>query len=363
MTGAVAAVATARVLTLADAEAWREAAARAGDPEVVYLPEYAAVFQDYGDGAAECFVYQDPGGLVVYPYIRRPLPADLAGRAPAGACDVSTPYGYGGFVWKAADPGRPEPLLARFRDAFGAAMAERRVVSEFIRFHPLLQNQSTCGDRLPGVQIHKENVFWDLTRPAEVLLQQCRKTYRHEIQQARAGGLVLVQEERPEAIDDFAAMYADTMARHGQRGYLNFPLRFFRCLPRHLGGRVVLFAVREGGRSIASALFLVWKDYIDYFLAASCDDARVLHPNHLLLYEVALWAKARGITTMHLGGGSGPLVFFKGGFSRERRPYHLGRHVHDPGTYAALAEERRRLAGIPAGEPISYFPAYRFGTE
>ena len=69
-------------------------------------------------------------GDVLYPFLVRPL--------EGGRCDITSAYGYGGPY------GRGE-----WRQAFAAACREHGVVSEFVRFHPLLGNHdrpaATCA--------------------------------------------------------------------------------------------------------------------------------------------------------------------------------------------------------------------------
>ena len=76
------------------------------------------------DATPAAFVH----GGVLHAFLVRPL--------PDGACDLTTPYGYGG----------PQGAGSAWRAPFRAACAERRVVSEFVRFHPLRANHEGAGD-------------------------------------------------------------------------------------------------------------------------------------------------------------------------------------------------------------------------
>jgi lipid II:glycine glycyltransferase (peptidoglycan interpeptide bridge formation enzyme) len=85
------------------------------------------------------------------------------------------------------------------------------------------------------------------------------------------------------------------------------------------------------------------------------------HPSKLLYHRTRLWAKDRGDTWMHLGGGRGAdddsLLHFKAGFGGDRMPYRTLRLVVDEDGYRALLAAR-----FPEGVPESaagFFPAYR----
>ena len=88
------------------------------------------------------------------------------------------------------------------------------------------------------------------------------------------------------------------------------------------------------------------------------------------LDAIAQWARGRGNSIVHLGGGVGgaiddSLFAFKAGFSHRRHPYRTLRLVADQQRYHALIQEQARRVGSTTEELLSsgffpaYFPAYR----
>lgn len=353
-----------RVLTLRDEAVWSGELERFPRKDLAHSPRFSRIYEDAGIGTAECFLYEEGDRRVLYPYIRRPLdrlpflPPSLAGR-----CDTVTPYCYGGFVHDAPDDEAPD-LLHRFRQAFSAHCRDSGVVSEFVRFHPMLQNQrfaEGCCDRL---FLHQPNIVIDLARDEEDLLRQCRPTFRRYIRRAAEHGWTVgIDASGAAAPATFARMYAATMRRHDQTGFLNFQPLYFDALFRQLQDDLLLFTVTRDGHVAAAAIVLVFGDYLDYFLGAS--DAALLdeHPNHLLFHEIALWGHRQGYRWLHLGGGRPSLVYFKSGFSDTTVPYFIAQHIHDAEAYEAATHARRSaLPPLPAG-PSRFFPAYREGLE
>lgn len=130
-----------KVYTLDDAEQWEAVVRSFARHDVYYLPGYARAFEENGDGQA-LLVYLERAGTraanVVFKKDVADCPA-FRGKVGRGEWfDLSTPYGYGGFLVEGGDAGG---ILEEYED-----FARRsRVVSEFVRFHPLLENWNGLG--------------------------------------------------------------------------------------------------------------------------------------------------------------------------------------------------------------------------
>lgn len=344
-----------------DAAEWSAALERLPHKDLTHFPRFCRVYQEKGDGRAECFIYQADDLLVLYPYIRRPL-ADLPflGDAWADRYDLVTPYCYGGYIHNAEDDRAPG-LIRNFRAAFSAYCRETGVVSEFIRFHPLLQNQrhgEGCFDRL---YLHQNNVLMDTRLDEAARMTGYRESYLHCIRKASAAGLRLELDSDYRFIDTFAELYRRTMERHDQTGYLNLPRSYFLQLFDNLRDDILLFVVRDGDKIAAASIFLRHGDALDYFLSASDSGSLDKHPNHFMIHEAASWAHKQGYRRLHLGGGRASLVFFKRGFSEGVAPYHIVQHIHDQDAYRSAADARRRSPPSIPENAQGFFPAYREG--
>jgi hypothetical protein len=293
-----------------------------GDPDPYLAPEYLAAAAASEAGALAAFA----AAGVVYPFLVRPL--------AGGRCDITSAYGYGG------------PLgTGDWRSEFRGACRERGVVSEFIRFHPLLQNQRGLEDvDLRPVQ---ETVTVDTRLDDEHLLAQMQPTARNKLRKAQRRG-VRVQESRQ--LGRFCDLYNQTMQRaHADEAYL-FDAAYFDGLDR-LGDRLLML---DAG--CAAALFICGGGAMHYHLSGSTAEGRRDAATNLLLWEAMQHARARGLHTLHLGGGLRPgdaLATFKQSVGAGRALYVQGRAIHDPDAYRELCRE----AGVP--EDGEFFPAYR----
>ncbi|MSP81051.1 MAG: GNAT family N-acetyltransferase [Rhodospirillales bacterium] len=345
-------MASYRILRTSDEAQWNAALAPIVQKALVHFPRYARVYERYGDGTAECFVYEDGSGVVLYPYMRRTIP-----DAP-GLTDIVTPYGYGGIVYD-CPPESTARLIKDFRRAFTDHALETKTVCEFVRFHPYLGNHEHLVGLMDDVTLHCENAFLDLRVGKDALFRGYRERYRTYIRKAESAGVTVEIAGVGTFIDAFSDFYRTSMASKGQKGYFNFRREFVDILAQELPHDVLSVAARQGADMLCVAFFLRSGHFLDYFLVAPNLARLELRPNHLLIHKVAFWAIDNGFHFMQLGGGHPSLQFFKQGFSNLKRPYYVGKHVFDREAYARLSTEHWRRHNAVWTPEQQFFPAYR----
>ena len=253
--------------------------------------------------------------------------------------DVTTPYGYGGPVSGDADAGA-------FYSAYGRWCRERGVVSTFVRFHPLFGNHRYA--EIP-VEALGSTVAWRLE--GEDLFERMHSHHRRVVRKAERAEPEVTVDESP-ALEEFAALYEQTMARLDADAFYLFTPEYWESL-RQLP--CLLVSARAGGELLASVLCFAAKPWLHYHLGASSDEGRRLGASNLVLYEAASWGRAQGYELLHLGGGVGgqedSLFEFKRRFDPDaEREFAIGKAIHDEAAYGELAD----------GAPLDgFFPAYR----
>ena len=300
------------------AQAW---AARGGDDP--YLrPEYLHAAAAIEEGEPAAFAHGD----VLYPFLVRDL--------GDGRCDITSAYGAGGPIGTGA-----------WRRPFLEACRERGVVSEFIRFHPVLRNHAGLeGVRLTELQ---DIVTVAVQADDDALITQMEPTARNKLRKAIKAG---VEVSAHRDIDRVESLYLETMHGMGADPFYLFPDEFFTRLER-LGDALT---VLDAGS--AAGLFLSGGGAMHYFLSGSTLEARKLASTNLLLFEAMRRARDAGLETLVLGGGfrnDDSLDRFKRSIGSGRAPKVIGAAVHDPDAYRELCA----AAGASPDDP--YFPAYR----
>lgn len=286
------------------------------------------------------------GGDVALAAIVRAAPA-------AGLADVTTPYGYGGPVAIGSDP-----PVARFWELYEEWCRSRSVVASFFRFHPLYANQRYAGPNV-RCELLGPTVSWPL--PSDVdLAAGLHPTHRNKVRKAERAGAEAVVCEAPGNLDDFAALYEETMSRLEAHRYYRFSSAYWKLLCAGLGDRLVVIEARIGGELVASALCLAGPRWLHYHLSATSELGRRIGAANLVLLGAARWGQDRGLEQFHLGGGMGgqedSLLAFKEHFAPgSRQEMFVGKAVHDIERYL-------ELSGASSLSFDGYFPAYRQGA-
>ncbi|WP_167859291.1 lipid II:glycine glycyltransferase FemX [Paenibacillus cymbidii] len=347
------------VVGSAEPDRWGEALDRVCAHDVYATSSYCDIYEKNGEGSAKLFVYEQEDRIVVYPFLLRPL-AGLPAyeRLAPGEMwyDASTPYGYGGPLTNETDLQRRKELLRQFDAAFDRYCRETRIVSEFVRFHPLLPEGLDYEAVQPAFV--RNTIAIDLRGSEEDILAAYSRDNRNRIRRALKEGLAVVRSD-PRRMDNLLALYYGTMDKKEASDYYYFSETFFRNTVDFLAGRIELFEVTCDGRTIASALFMHGSPYAHYHLMGSDKAYLRFAPINLLIHTAAMWLKSIGCTHLHLGGGytgNDNLYRFKRSFNeREAVSFHVGTRVRDADKYRLLA------ANVPgaAAAADGYFPAYR----
>lgn len=346
-------------LRTSEPAAWHAILARLPGTDIYFTPEYHALAEANGDGLAWAFVAEENDDILFYPCLTRLIEHIGNEPVPGGWQDSETVYGYSGPLATTTDEG----FLARAWKAFRAWAHDERIVAAFLRFNPLSASER-FADATCRVVRDRETVVIDLGGSAEELWQRFPPAQRRKVRRAEAAGLAGEEWGGRQGLGAFRSIYERTMHHLDAEPYYFFSDAYFEGIEHLLGDAAHLFAVCQGGRPIAAALFLLYRDRMHYHLGGSDSRARDARPNNLLFHQAAEWGRQRGFRWLHLGGGrttepGDGLFRFKASLSRARLPFHVGMCVLQPAVYDALCDLWRRQAGGPPTRP--YHLLYRLG--
>ncbi len=325
-----------------------------------HLPKYVALEAERVGGDAACVVFREGDSLAVVPLVVRSLPADLLGVAP-DYLDATSPYGYPGPVFGGPLP-VDEGFVARSFEALVEVMRARKIVSAFLRLHPLvgLPRTESGSDAIETME-HGETVWLDLSRGIEELTRDTRPTHRNLIARARREGFVVAKDESDAALLEFGDIYRETMRRIGASAMYLFSDDYFFALREALGPVFHLWTVSLGDEVAAAGLFPACQGLVQYHLSGTREKFARQSPTRLLLAEVRNWAVSAGCSVLHLGGGLGSredgLFRFKAGFSGSRARFRTMRIIADRELYGRLVESV--AVGGAAVPDEGFFPRYR----
>jgi hypothetical protein len=345
------------ILTKRDSSLWRELVYSSGCPDVYFLPEYVGFFERWGDAEACLFFYKEKTNMLLYPFLRCALPRlGKPTNGSANHCDVSTAYGYGGplVTIVTEDPG----FVDRARRSVEKLFEDMGVVSEFIRFHPLLENHKVW--RTVPSTFNRNTVVIDLTSSTKEIWERMNSNTRRKIRQSLEQDLELDISRSPNVYAQFWKLYQATMERvHADQAY-RFTLEYVLNFGETMGENAVVCTIKQRDRPAAAGIFLKSGPFLHYHLGGSDAELLRMRPNDRMFFEMARWGKASLAQAFHLGGGyrsNDSLLRFKAGFSKDVLDFFVGRVVHDSHMYVALTKGRLRKREAPPAP--GFFPAYR----
>lgn len=352
---------------VADAGTWKELLARLPESlrDVYFGPEYAALHCFTPGSRALMFAFQDDDQVWLYPFILRPVPR-IGDYLPQETWfDIESPYGYGGPLAStdAAD------FCAAAHRAFTAWCQEERIVAEFVRLHPLIQNQRWLDPRVelvydrPTVSLNLAN--FSTLDISELPFDQ---TSRYMLGRARRSAICVEALPAYECMDKFSVLYRKTMERRGADVFYYFNEQYLRGLGQLIDDAGCFLAAKQGDQWVGAAVFLFGADSVHYHLSASDATKRLPGATNLILYEAARLGSDRGLSTMHLGGGvtaapDDSLLRFKKSMGTNLHSFYVGKRIHNRKRYARLRNAWEKAYPSLVAQSGHKVLCYRIGTN
>lgn len=324
------------------------------DADLYYSYEYGSLFAKNEKGKLMAAYFENENTKIFYPFIRRNVVWD-----EEGIYDIVTPYGYGGPLLE----GSGEKIL-QFYEYFEEYCKENNIITETIRFHPIIKNYENYN-KLMEVEYIRKTTAVDLSLPLEEIRKQYSSMNKRNIKKAKNEGIIcFLVENTPKNINTFFNLYLETMDRNNADRYYYFDENYFyEQIKDSIISETFLLFAQYKDEIIAGVMVLKGPKYSHYHLGASKTKFLHLRPNNHLFDYMIEFCKSKGSTLLHLGGGyqeNDGLFKFKASFSNGNNfDYFIGKRVYDRKKYNRIIEGARRYYKINE----NYFPIYRGKKE
>lgn len=325
--------------------------------DIYFKEEYAKIYELNGDGKVEKFNFESDDGRAEYIFLKRHVEGETETYY-----DITTPYGYGGPVFYPQSPENLSKLISDFRREFEVYCKKNKIISEFIRFHPLLDNHKHLEDYLEVTFCHN-TISINLNNEEQIFSEMSGKA-RNKVRKALKNNVTIKKEYSKEKIKKFIEMYYETMDKNNASNYYYFDKEYFKNLFELGKDKVVLFNAYHEEDIVAATTILKGRKYIHYHLSANTKKGYQLAANNLLLFEVAKWGGQNGYKNFHLGGGhdgeEDALFKFKSSFNKAGAlKFYIGKKVHNPEAYSSVNEFHERKRPEIKEKDLDFFPLYR----
>ena len=346
-----------KAYTLNESEQWDKIVRSFDNHDIYYLSGYVRAFEQNGDGQAILLYLEHADTRAINVVIKRDISESpiFIGKLKRGEWfDLTTPYGYGGFLIEGPDR---ERILKEYEEY----TKKRRIVSEFVRFHPLMENWNDLDGFYEVV--HLGNTVCIDTSSEDVIWNNFSSQNRNKIRKAINAGQEVFWCRDPHIIEPFMEIYQATMDKDHADAYYYFKKDFYKSILNDLKDNAMWFYSVKDGMIMAISIFMFCNEKMHYHLSASRREYQHLAPTNLLLYEAAMWACRNGYKTLHLGGGVGSgrdsLYAFKKAFNKKGRDkeFCIGKKIFNKEMYEMLIDIRKETN--PVMQETEFFPAYR----
>lgn len=323
--------------------------------DIYFDKKYGKLYENIENGKLKIFEYKDENGKISNQFILRKIPIKVEGRT---YFDIVTPYGYGGPIIEECSQGKESDLVEAFIRKFEKFCSKNRIVSEFVRFHPLLNN-AKAFDKHYNTEYIRHTLGTNLKDFEEPVKEEFSKSCRKNIRQALNKGVIYKITEAPKDIHNFKKIYYSTMDRNNATDYYYFGDKYFKQILKYFRKNVLLVEAIYENKTIASGLYFIYNKTIHIHLSGTLKEYLFLSPAYILRYAVTLWGKEKGYEIIHHGGGRSnseedSLYKFKKGFAKNTEfDFGIGKKVWNKKIYEELCKKKQ------IGENEEFFPAYR----
>ncbi|MGL5543073.1 MAG: lipid II:glycine glycyltransferase FemX [Fusobacteriaceae bacterium] len=323
--------------------------------DIYFKEEYGKIYELNGEGKLETFQLKSEWGTVIYHFLKKDIPVELGEKY----YDITTPYGYGGPLFLDFEDENSLALLKKeFHEKFSEYCSRENIVSEFVRFHPIVKNHVYMEDYM-DVSYNRDTICIEIEgEDEEKIWESFTCKCRNNLNKAFRNNLTV---QITHDVETFHDIYIKTMERNCASSYYYFSQEFFQNTLKLLGEGAKIFLAYHEGRAVSGILVIHNGEYMHDHFSGTDPEYRDLGANNMLVYEAAKWGARNGKKYFHLGGGctgNGDCLFrYKSTFTK-KEPYHfyIGKKIQNPEIYRRLVEEVEKTKTI---EDRDYFPLYR----
>lgn len=331
-----------QIVDIAEKEKWNSIITSFDKWDIYYTNEYAYSLMLHGDGIPFLVHWVNDTKEVCYVIMKDDISKDksFSDCLESGLFfDAMVPYGYGGPIIKGI---LDEKDIKNCIDEINSICRSQGIISQFLRFHPLFDEQSVFYDYFDA-KTFKSTIYID-TINEEKIWSNMDSSNRNMIRKAQKSG-VTIEFDKGERLDEFIDVYNSTMDSHNAEEYYYFNREYFEYLINEMCDNIIFaYSILEE-KIIGASIFFYNKEYMHYHLSGTYREYKQYASTNLLLYEAAKWASQKGIKKLHLGGGissEDSLFKFKKKFNKYGiRDFYVGRLISNEEKYRYLLQLRK----------------------
>jgi len=330
-----------KILTIKDEHKWLKYLEQIpiNQQDIYYTPGYYKVYQNYGDGEAICFIYQENQNLAIYPFFKNSINS-LGYNLDKEYFDIQGVYGYNGVIANCTT----YEFRMQFFNAFEQYCTSNNIIAEFTRFNPLIKNAEFSRNFMEII-LDRNTVFLTLSETEKAIWDKSYSSKnRNMIRKALKNNISVIESDKSEDYSEFYSLYVETMRNVDSSEYLYFNEQYFHNLRQLLPKNHRLILAKHDDKTIGGMILLYSQNYAHYHLSCRKKEFGKHAINNLFLDYAIKLAKKDNKYNFHLGGGTTPekedsLLKFKLNFSREMCEFFIGKKIHNKDIYQQIKKQ------------------------
>jgi len=349
------------ILSLESRDNWNEHLKQlpVDQQDIYFTPEYYQLYENNGEGNALCFVFEKNGDIAMYPFLLSSV-NKLGYNLNKQYYDIQGAYGYNGV----ATSSNNRSFIDSFYKTFHDYVRDTRIIAEFTRFHPLLNNYKFSEGNL-DILFDRNTVFIELNKNYEEIFKTFQTTTKKQIKRCHHKYNLEVEiiEIDTSQIEVFYSIYTEAMARVQSIEYLYFNIEYFRKLISNT--KSALFIATEEGKPIAAIIAFYTTNFIHGHLGGALTEYLNTSSYSLLYSEMIKFGIEKGCKYFHAGGGTtsntdDKLLQFKLNFSDTKADFYIGKKIHNQLIYDEVIKQWETKFPEATGQFNNRILKYRF---
>ncbi len=315
------------------------------------------------DGKTPMMVYMKTDiGSIVYAFMLRDISchSDLGDEIEKDRYfDVSTPYGFGGPLIETEDNDNKAKIIKLFYDELSKFYKEHNVISEYIRFSPIIKNHEYMDEVVETTYIKKfAAVDFKLLKEEKMLGIKRGRT--KSVNKARRRGLETVFEREPKSFDKQLDIYFDTMDRKEASKAFLFSDEYFEKTLDNLSQKLLITNVILDNKIINFGLCLLSDEVIYAHVSGTDREYMKYSPSDLDYADTINWGCENGYKYFLLGGGTtssedDSLYNYKKSFANTEFDFYIGKKIWNKEDYDYIVSVSNQYVN----KNRDFFPQYR----
>ena len=301
--------------------------------DIFFYPDFIEMSCHEKNSKGTLFKFQKNNNIWIYPFIIKPI--DELNTLKEKYYDIDTAYMYGGPLTNCED----EKFLNDANYAFSKWCKQKNIVSEFIRFHPLIENFRWVSPSTK-IEYNRESVSVDLKKFKKKEISLNPKVL-NMIRRVTKDNIKVTICDVKENFSNFLKIYILTMKKVKAEKFYLFNKKYFNNLVKLTDTSGWLIAAHLEDKWLGGAIFLKSNNKINYYLSATNPNFKRPGVTNAIIFKAIEEGVKRKFSILNLTGGisknpQDSVLKFKKTMGTLINKYFIGKKVHNKKIYDLL---------------------------